>query len=156
MVKLQLLKFSLQLHRAFKVHQQPLSGRTSKITNHCSPLFCHSSFSPAFGTNSHTLFNPTFPSRSSKQMFTIISHLPSSITMIFSTPINPHPSYSLLSFHLVFPMFPTPSHSLPQISSCVYSPLFSASLSHPSCLLVTPSVCLLSCELCHCIDFQIK
>ena len=32
--------------RALKVRQQPPSGKTSKITNHCSPLLFHSSFSP--------------------------------------------------------------------------------------------------------------
>ena len=32
--------------RALKVRQQPPSGKTTKITNHCSPSLSHSSFSP--------------------------------------------------------------------------------------------------------------
>ena len=38
--------------------------------------------------------------------------------------------------HLVYPLHPTPSLHLPQISSCLCSPLFCPSLSHPSCLLL--------------------
>ena len=84
-------------------------------------------FSPAFGINSHTVFNPILPSRPSKQLFTTTSYHPPSKSSIFSTPDN-YPSKptsfkfpaflpeSPCNVHLVFPMFPTPSHSLPQIS----------------------------------------
>ena len=84
---------------ALKIRQQPPSGKTAKIKNHCSP----SLFScPIFGTNSHTLFNPTLPSRSSKQLFTTISYLPPSKATIFSTPTNP-PQTHLLQI----PCFPS-------------------------------------------------
>ena len=69
--------------RALKVCQQPPSGETAKIKNQCSPSLFHSSFSPTFEINSHTLFNPILPSRSSKQLFTTISYLPLSKNDLF-------------------------------------------------------------------------
>ena len=83
------------LRRALKVRQQPPSGKTTKMKNHCSSSLFHSSFFQTFGTCSHTLFNPTFPSRSSKQLFTSISYLPPSKTTIFSTPFNPPQTHLL-------------------------------------------------------------
>ena len=38
--------FPPYFRRALKVRQQPPSGKTTKITNHCSPSLFHSSFSP--------------------------------------------------------------------------------------------------------------
>ena len=35
-------------HRVLKVRQQPPSGKTTNITNNCSPSLFHSSFSPHF------------------------------------------------------------------------------------------------------------
>ena len=75
--------------RVLKVCQQPPSGKLpkSRITAHLHsfiPLFL-----PTFRINSHTLFNPIFPSRSSKQLFTTTSYLPPSKTTTFSTPVNP-------------------------------------------------------------------
>ena len=111
--------------RALKVRQQPPSGKTTKITDHCSPSLFHSFF-PAFGINSLALFNPILPSRPSKQLFTTTSNHPPSKSSIFSTPDNPpkptsfkFPAFlpeSPCNVHLLFPMFPIPSLSLPQIS----------------------------------------
>ena len=44
-------------------------------------------------------------------------------------------SVSPCNVHLISPMYPTPSLPLPQISCCLCTPLFCASLSLPSCLL---------------------
>ena len=73
-----------------------------------------------------TLFNPILPSRPSKQLFTTTSYHPPSKSSIFSTPDNPpkptsfkFPAFlpeSPCNVHLLFPMFPVPSLSLPQIS----------------------------------------
>ena len=84
-------------------------------------------FFPAFGINSHTVFNPIFPSRPSKQLFTTTSYHPPSKSSIFCTPLINYPPKPTLKFpafllespcnvHLVYPVFPTPSLSLPQIS----------------------------------------
>ena len=59
----------------------------SRITAHLHSFILL--FFPSFGTNSHTLFNPTPPSMPSKQLFTTISYLPPSKTMIFFTSVNP-------------------------------------------------------------------
>jgi len=48
-----------------KIHQNPASGESAKIKNHCSPSLSFLFF-PTFGTNFHTLFNPTLSSRCSK------------------------------------------------------------------------------------------
>ena len=115
--------------------------------NHCSPSFFHSSFfSPTFGTNSHTLFNPIFPPGLQNSCSPPSLIFPHPKPQYFFPPlIHPKPSSFKFpaflpvrpcSVHLVYPVFPVPSRSLLQISSCVYSPLFSASLSHPSCLLL--------------------
>ena len=64
-------------------------------------LFCRSNqpllflFFPAFGINSHTVFNPILPSRSSKQLLSTISYLPPSKITIFSTPVNPPQTHLL-------------------------------------------------------------
>ena len=71
----------------------------SRITAHL-----HSFVSlPACRINFHMLFNHIFPSRSSKQLFTAISHRPQFKIMIFSTlviptQISPNFSFSSLEF----------------------------------------------------------
>ena len=132
-----------------KVRHQPLSGKTTKITNHCSPSFFHSSFFPAFGINSLTLINPILPSRPSKQMFTTSSYRPPiQILNLFyprlSTP-NPPPSNSLLSFlkvpvmSILFtpcsPPHPSPFHRSPNVSV-------------PHCFVLPSSAPLVSCPPC--------
>uniref|UniRef100_A0A8C4QUU8 Uncharacterized protein n=1 Tax=Eptatretus burgeri TaxID=7764 RepID=A0A8C4QUU8_EPTBU len=113
----------------------PLSFLRCFWGTHCKPKeqqgpfqkrVFHSSFFPTSGINSHTLFNPTLPSRSSKQLFTTISYLPPSKSMIFSRPVNPpqthllqipcFPSVSHCSTILFSPCTPAPSLSVPQIS----------------------------------------
>ena len=110
---------------ALKVRQQPPSAKTT--INHESLLTFTLSFLffPDFGINSLTLFNLILPSRPSKQLFTT-TYRPPSKSSIFSTPDNPPKptSFKLPAFlpespcsvHLVYPMFPTSSLSLPQIS----------------------------------------
>ncbi len=75
-------------------------------------------FSPASGTNFLTLFNPTPPSRTLKQLFTTISYLPPSKTLIFSTPANftPNPLFRNTNFFPGSPWCPCVlyfSHPLP-------------------------------------------
>ena len=121
-------------------HQQPPSGKTTKIKNHCSPSLFHSSFSPPLEQiptlSSIPPFHPGFqnscspPSLICPHPKPMLIH-PKPTSFIFPAFLPESPC----SVHLVYPIYPTSSRSLPQIS-CVYSPLFSASISHPSCLLL--------------------
>ena len=135
-----------------KVCKQPSFGKTTKIKNHCSPSLVQSSFFPAFGTNSHTLFNLTLPTglQNSCSPPPIIPH-PKPRSFL-SPLIHPKPtSFKFPAFlpespcnvHLVYPVYPTPSFSLPQISSCLCSTLFSFALPPllSSATLVICSVC---------------
>jgi len=92
----------------------------SRITAH---FHFHSSFFLPLEENSLTLFNPILPSKSSNQLFTTTSS-PNPRSFL-PTLIHPKPTSlkfpaflpeSPCSVHLVYPMFPTPSLSLPQIS----------------------------------------
>ena len=88
-------------------------------------------FSRLWNKLPHTI-QSHLPSRPSKQLFITTSyHLPSK-SSIFSPPDNPpkptsfkFPAFlpeSPCNVHLLFPMFPIPSLSLPQISSCLFFP----------------------------------
>jgi len=139
------------LRRALKVRHQPLSGKTTKITNHCSPSFFHSSFFPTFGINSLTLINPILPSKTDVYHQLLSSPHPN--PQSFLPPlIHPKPtSFKFPAFipesrwniRLAYHMFTTPSLSLPQISKCLCSLLICPSHSHPTCLIL-PLLCVVS------------
>ena len=97
----------------------------SRITAHrhsLIPLF------PTSGTNSHTLFNPTLPSRSSKQLFTTTSYLhhPNSRSFLpplihrkptsfkFPAFLPQSPEVSLLFTPCTLPL-PSPFHRSPNV-----------------------------------------
>ena len=71
---LPLLPTSSGICIAHVIHQQPPSGETPKIQNHCSPLLICSSSSPTCGTNLPIPSNLFPPSWSSRQLLTTISN----------------------------------------------------------------------------------
>ena len=128
-----------------------------KIKNHCSPSLFHSSFSPPL-EQTPTLFSVPIPLPG-------LQNSCSPPSLIFPHPkqrsflpllIQPKPtSFKFPAFlpenpcgvHLVYPMFPIPSLSFPQISECRCAPLFCPSHSRPSCLM-PPLMCVV-CWLSH-------
>ena len=53
--------YPLYFRRVLKVRQQPPSGKTTKVTNHCSPSLFHSSFSPPLEHTPTLSSIPLFP-----------------------------------------------------------------------------------------------
>ena len=109
--------------RALKVCQQLPSGKTTKIKNHCSPSLFHSSFFPPLEQTPSLCSIPFFPPgiQNSCSPPPLIVPQPNSRSFL-SLLIHPKPTSfkfpaflpeSLCNFHLVFPMFPAPSLSLP-------------------------------------------
>ena len=88
----------LYFRRALKVRQQPPSGKTTKIMNHCSPSLFHSYFIPLFSCVCNKLPH-SLQSLSSLQLLktAVPNHLLSSpsTTSMFSFPTNPPQTHLL-------------------------------------------------------------
>ena len=65
--------------RVLKVRQQPPSGKTTKITNHCSPSLFHSSFSSHWNKLPHSI-----------QSHSSIQTLKTAVHHLLSSPIQNH------------------------------------------------------------------
>ena len=124
------------------------------------------SFSPlflAYGINSHTLFNPTLPLRSLKQLFTNTSYLHPSKTTIISIPLI-HPKPTSFKFPAFLPerflsckdlKVPEVSTLFTSCSSLHSSPFHrSPDVSVPHCFVLPSLTPLGSCPPCCVLYFR--